>query len=179
MVDTPANDAPFRLIEDFSFGFRRHRPLVLQPLRLFDRTRIGPFVEIQRGATIGERCKIQSHTFICEGVTIEDEVFVGHGVLFINDNYPRATTDKGALLGTSDWERKETRVRQGAALGSGAVILGGATIGERAIVGAGAVVRYDVAAGGTVAGVPARPIRPGVASGSIPLASDERTLLSA
>jgi UDP-2-acetamido-3-amino-2,3-dideoxy-glucuronate N-acetyltransferase len=124
-----------------------------------DETRIGPFVEIQRGVSIGARCKIQSHTFVCDGVTIEDEVFVGHGVLFINDKYPRATTDEGSLQGASDWDLQLTRVRRGASLGSGAVILGGVTIGEGALVGAGAVVRSDVASGATVAGVPARLLR--------------------
>ena len=124
-----------------------------------DGTRIGPFVEIQRGASIGARCKIQSHTFICDGVFIEDEVFVGHGVMFINDKYPRATTDEGALQGSADWDVQVTRVRRGASLGSGAVILGGVTIGENAVVGAGAVVRRDVEGGATVAGVPARLVR--------------------
>ena len=163
MVDTPANEAPYRVIEDVRFGAN---VIVYSFCNLYgcsigEGTRVGPFVEIQRGATIGERCKIQSHTFICDGVTIEDEVFVGHGVLFINDNYPRATTGEGgALQRSSDWQVRETCVRQGAALGSGAIILGGVTIGERAVVGAGAVVRHNVAAGATVAGVPARLTRP-------------------
>ncbi len=161
MADEPANDAPYRLIENVRFG---SNVIVNSFCNLYgcsigDGTRIGPFVEIQRGAVIGDRCKIQSHAFICDGVTIEDEVFVGHGVLFINDNYQRATTSQGALQGPSDWTLRATLVRQGAALGSGAVILGGVTIGERAIVGAGAVVRCDVAADTTVAGVPARLIR--------------------
>lgn len=123
--------------------------------RIGDETRIGAFVEIQRGASIGRRCKIQSHTFICEGVTIEDEVFVGHGVLFINDRYPRATSG-GALQTAADWELIPTTVRCGASIGSGVVILCGVTIGERALVGAGAVVTRDVPEGAVVAGVPAR-----------------------
>jgi UDP-2-acetamido-3-amino-2,3-dideoxy-glucuronate N-acetyltransferase len=161
MADAPANDAPYRLIEDVRFG---HDVVVYSFSNLYgcsigDGTRIGPFVEIQRGVSIGARCKIQSHTFICDGVTIEDEVFVGHGVLFINDKYPHATTDAGVLQGTSDWDVQVTRVLRGASLGSGAVILGGVTVGEGALVGAGAVVRGDVEAGTTVAGVPARLIR--------------------
>jgi len=120
-----------------------------------DETRIGAFVEIQKNATIGARCKISSHTFICEGVDIEDEVFVGHGVMFINDPYPRATTE-GVLQTQADWKVVPTRVRRGASLGSGAVIMCGVTIGERALVGAGAVVTHDVPADAVVAGVPAR-----------------------
>jgi UDP-2-acetamido-3-amino-2,3-dideoxy-glucuronate N-acetyltransferase len=120
-----------------------------------DETKIGAFVEIQKNATIGSFCKISSHTFICEGVEIEDEVFVGHGVMFINDPYPRATSD-GALQTEDDWTIVPTRVRKGASIGSGAVIMCGVTIGERAMVGAGAVVTHDVPAGAVVAGVPAR-----------------------
>jgi UDP-2-acetamido-3-amino-2,3-dideoxy-glucuronate N-acetyltransferase len=120
-----------------------------------DETKIGAFVEIQKNATVGARCKISSHTFICEGVEIEDEVFVGHGVMFINDRYPRATAD-GALQTEADWTVIATRVRKGASIGSGAVIMCGVTIGERALVGAGAVVTQDVPADAVVAGVPAR-----------------------
>ena len=120
-----------------------------------DSTRIGAFVEIQKNATIGARCKISSHTFICEGVDIEDDVFVGHGVMFINDRYPRATAG-GALQTEADWKVIPTRVRKGASIGSGAVIMCGVTIGERALVGAGAVVTHDVPADAVVAGVPAR-----------------------
>ena len=120
-----------------------------------DDTKIGAFVEIQKNATVGRMCKISSHTFVCEGVTIEDEVFVGHGVMFINDRHPRATTG-GALQTEADWQVVATRVGRGASIGSGAVILCGVTIGERAMVGAGAVVTRDVADGSTVAGVPAR-----------------------
>jgi acetyltransferase-like isoleucine patch superfamily enzyme len=119
-------------------------------------TRIGTFVEIQRGAVIGERCKISSHTFICEGVTIEDECFIGHGVLFINDRYPAAVNAEGQLQSTADWQCIPTRVKRRASIGSGAVILCGVTIGEGALVGAGAVVTKDVPPGAVVAGVPAR-----------------------
>jgi acetyltransferase-like isoleucine patch superfamily enzyme len=118
-------------------------------------TRIGTFVEIQKNAVVGRRCKISSHTFVCEGVTIEDEVFVGHGVMFINDRYPRATTG-GVLQTEADWTVEPTVVRRGASIGSGAVVLCGVTIGEGALVGAGAVVTADVPAGAMVAGVPAR-----------------------
>ena len=123
-----------------------------------DDTRVGTFVEIQRGARIGQRCKISSHTFICEGVTIEDEVFVGHNVSFINDIYPRATAG-GALQTEADWELKPTLVKRGASLGTSATILGGVTIGEGAIVGAGSVVTHDVPAWSVVAGSPARVLR--------------------
>lgn len=121
-----------------------------------DETRIGTFVEVQKNAVIGRRCKISSHTFICEGVTIEDECFIGHGVLFINDRHPRATRADGAPQDESDWEVVPTRVGRGASVGSGAVILCGVTVGEGALVGAGAVVTRDVPPGATVAGVPAR-----------------------
>lgn len=124
--------------------------------RIGSDTKIGAFVEIQKNATVGERCKISSHTFICEGVEIEDEVFVGHGVVFTNDKYPRATTADGQLQGEEDWSVVPTRVRRGASIGSGAVILCGVTIGEGAMIGAGAVVTRDVAAAEIVAGVPAR-----------------------
>jgi len=120
-----------------------------------DETKIGAFVEIQKNATVGVRCKISSHTFICEGVELENEVFVGHGVMFINDPYPRATA-AGALQTEADWKVVPTRVRKGASIGSGAVIMCGVTIGERALVGAGAVVTRDVPADAVVAGVPAR-----------------------
>jgi acetyltransferase-like isoleucine patch superfamily enzyme len=124
-----------------------------------DETKIGTFVEIQKGATIGARCKISSHTFICEGVTIESEVFVGHGVTFINDPYPRATNADGTLQTDADWECQRTVVRQGASIGSGATLLGGITIGERAIVGAGSVVTKDVPPNATVAGNPAKVLK--------------------
>lgn len=121
-----------------------------------DGTRIGAFVEIQKNAVIGARCKISSHTFVCEGVTIEDEVFVGHGVMFINDRVPRATAASGGLQTEKDWVVTQTLVKRGASLGTGAVIMCGVVIGEDAVVGAGAVVTRDVASGATVAGVPAR-----------------------
>jgi len=121
-----------------------------------DGTKIGSFVEIQKGARVGRNCKVSSHSFICEGVTIEDGVFIGHGVIFINDKYPRATAAGGALQTDADWEVVPTVVKRGASIGSGATILGGLTIGEGALVGAGAVVINDVPAGVTVAGNPAR-----------------------
>lgn len=124
-----------------------------------DNTRIGSFVEIQKGARLGRNCKVSSHTFICEGVHIEDEVFIGHGVNFINDKYPRATTKNGALQTEADWQVERTNVRRGASIGTGAVILGGLEIGERAIVGAGAVVTKNVPAGSVVAGNPSRVIK--------------------
>jgi acetyltransferase-like isoleucine patch superfamily enzyme len=124
-----------------------------------DETRIGTFVEIQVGAKIGARCKISSHTFICEGVTIEDEAFVGHGVMFTNDKQPRATTEDGRLQGAADWQVEPTRVGRRASIGTNATILCGISIGDSAIVGAGAVVTRDVAPGDVVAGVPARSVR--------------------
>jgi UDP-2-acetamido-3-amino-2,3-dideoxy-glucuronate N-acetyltransferase len=158
MPSKPANEAPYRLIDDVDFG----ENVIVSPFtnlygcRIGDETRVGPFVEIQRDAVIGARCKIQSHTFICTGVEIEDEVFVGHGTLFINDKLPRATTEEGALKTEADWQLERTVVERGAALGSGVVVLGGIRIGAGALVGAGAVVTQDVAPGETVAGVPAR-----------------------
>ena len=133
-----------------------HPTLVnLYGCRIGDDTKIGTFVEIQKNAVIGHRCKISSHTFICEGVTVDDDVFVGHGVMFINDRHPRATAD-GRLQTEADWTVVPTLVKRGASIGSGAVILCGVTIGENALIGAGAVVTRDVAPGETVAGVPAR-----------------------
>ena len=128
-----------------------------------DGSRIGPFVEIQRGATVGSRVKVSSHSFICEGVTIEDDVFIGHGVCFINDRYPRSTTN-GRLQAREDWTLVPTRVCRGASIGTNATILCGVTIGAGAIVGAGSVVTRDVPAGGVVAGNPARALRDGVAA---------------
>jgi len=121
-----------------------------------DESKIGTFVEIQKGVQIGRRCKISSHTFICEGVTIEDEVFVGHNVTFINDRFPRATAEDGALQDESDWDCIPTRICTGASIGSSATILCGVTVGEKAVVGAGSVVTYDVPVGAVVAGNPAR-----------------------
>ena len=158
MADGPANDAPYRLIREVSFG---EGVFVMPFTNLYgcsigDSTRIGPFVEVQRGASIGAHCKISSHTFVCDGVRIRDGVFVGHGVMFVNDNSPRAATDDGELQTSADWKLLETLVENGAALGSGCVVLGGVTIGAGALVGAGAVVTRDVPAGAVVAGVPAR-----------------------
>jgi acetyltransferase-like isoleucine patch superfamily enzyme len=124
-----------------------------------DSSKIGTFVEIQKNAVIGARCKISSHTFICEGVTIEDDCFVGHHVCFINDLFPRATAADGQLQTEKDWQVIPIRVCRGASIGSGAVILGGVTIGAQALIGAGAVVTHDVAPGVVVAGVPARQLR--------------------
>lgn len=127
--------------------------------RVGDETKIGAFVEIQKNASVGSRCKISSHTFICEGVTIEDGVFVGHGVVFINDSYPRATASGGALQTESDWKVETTVVKAGASIGSGATILSNVVIGENAIVGAGSVVTKDVPPNTIVAGNPARVLR--------------------
>ena len=124
-----------------------------------DETKIGAFVEIQKNARVGRRCKISSHTFICEGVTIEDHVFIGHGVMFINDSHPRATTATGELQTANDWKVEITLVKKGASIGSGATILSNVTIGEGAMVGAGSVVTRDVPAGAIVAGNPARVLR--------------------
>jgi UDP-2-acetamido-3-amino-2,3-dideoxy-glucuronate N-acetyltransferase len=121
-----------------------------------DETRIGAFVEIQKGAKIGARCKISSHAFICEGVTIEPEVFVGHGVIFINDRYPRATSVIGRLKTDRDWDCETTLIKRGASIGSGSTLLGGITVGENAIIGAGSVVTKDVPANTIVAGNPAK-----------------------
>lgn len=124
-----------------------------------DETKIGAFVEIQKNVRVGRRCKISSHTFICEGVEIHDNVFVGHGVMFINDLYPRATTETGALKTEADWKVEKTVVKKGASIGSGATILSNVTIGENSIVGAGSVVTKDVPANVIVAGNPARVLR--------------------
>jgi len=124
-----------------------------------DETKIGAFVEIQKNASVGKRCKISSHTFICEGVTIEDNVFIGHGVMFINDSYPRATAANGILQTEADWKVERTFVRKGASVGSGATILANVTVGENAIVGAGSVVTKDVPPNSIVAGNPAKILR--------------------
>jgi acetyltransferase-like isoleucine patch superfamily enzyme len=158
MSDTVSNDAPFRLIEDVEFGAGVivHAFSNLYGCRIGVGSRIGTFVEIQRGATVGARCKIQSHSLICEGVTIGDGVFVGHGVIFVNDKRPAATTPDGALKGAADWTCLNTVVEDGASIGSGAIILGGVRIGAHALIGAGAVVTRDAPAYSTIAGVPAR-----------------------
>ncbi len=124
-----------------------------------DESKVGTFVEIQKGVKIGRRVKISSHTFICEGVTVEDEVFIGHGVMFINDKYPRATTVDGQLQTEADWEMTPTLIKRGASLGSNTTILCGVTVGEGALVGAGSVVTHDVPPYAVVAGNPARPIK--------------------
>ncbi len=156
----PANEAQNREINDVLFG----EDVVVRPFtnlygcKIGSHSQIGTFVEIQRGAEIGAACKIQSHSFICEGVRIEDEVFVGHSVTFVNDKFPRATNEAGTLQTQSDWELLETIVERGASIGSGATILGGVRIGHGAVVGAGAVVTRDVDPEATVAGNPARPL---------------------
>jgi UDP-2-acetamido-3-amino-2,3-dideoxy-glucuronate N-acetyltransferase len=134
-----------------------HPQLVnLYGCKIDDETKIGTFVEIQKNVSIGKRCKISSHSFLCEGVAIEDEVFIGHGVMFTNDIYPRSTNLDGSLQTEADWAVIETRVKRGASIGSNATILAGLTIGERALIGAGAVVKRDVADYAIVAGVPAK-----------------------
>ena len=161
MPDAPANDAPFRLIDGVEFGddVAVYSFVNLYGCRIGSRSRIGTFVEIQRGAVVGEDSKIQSHTFVCDGVTIGDGVFVGHGVMFVNDKTPRVLNDRGVAQANSDWKLLPILVEDRASIGSGAVIMGGVTIGEGALVGAGAVVTHDVPAGAVVAGVPARPTR--------------------
>jgi UDP-2-acetamido-3-amino-2,3-dideoxy-glucuronate N-acetyltransferase len=158
VASRPSNNARHRLISDVEFGegVEVQSFTNLYGCVIGDETRIGPFVEVQRGSVIGARCKIQSHTFVCEGVTIEDEVFVGHGVMFVNDKRPRATNALGHLQTKGDWKLLETVIEQRASIGSGAVVLGGIRVGAGALVGAGAVVTEDVPAGAVVAGVPAR-----------------------
>ena len=141
-------------------GVKIFHPLLvnLYGCAIGDETKIGAFVEIQKGASVGARCKISSHTFICEGVAIEDEVFVGHGVMFINDRYPKATNSDGSLKGAEDWSVETTRIRLKASIGTNATIMSGITIGEGALIGAGSVVNNDVPDFAIVAGVPARVI---------------------
>jgi acetyltransferase-like isoleucine patch superfamily enzyme len=160
-TESPANEAPHRLIDDVEFGdgVVVYSFTNIYGCRIGDRTRVGTFVEIQRGATIGAHCKIQSHSFICDGVEIEDEVFIGHGVMFVNDKRPRATDDSGRLQTDDDWELQRTVIERGASVGSGATVLGGVRIGTGATIGAGAVVTKDVEPGQTVVGNPARPLR--------------------
>lgn len=159
MSEEQGEDADFcRIAPDVRLGrdVRIHAFVNLYGCEIGEQTRLGTFVEIQKGVVVGSRCKISSHTFICEGVTIEDEVFVGHGVRFINDRYPRASNPDGTMKEREDWNLQRTRVGRRASIGSGAVILGGLVIGADAVVGAGAVVTRDVAAGTVVAGNPAR-----------------------
>jgi UDP-2-acetamido-3-amino-2,3-dideoxy-glucuronate N-acetyltransferase len=148
------------IAEDVSLGrdvVIFHPDLVnLYGCRIGDGSRIGSFVEIQKNAVVGARCKISSHSFICEGVSLHDEVFVGHGVMFVNDLYPRATNEDGSIKSDSDWEVVPTIVKRRVGIGSNATILAGVTIGENALIGAGAVVRDDVSDFAIVAGVPAR-----------------------
>jgi len=147
-----------RIDPDVKLGrdVRIHGFVNLYGCQIGNETKIGTFVEIQKGAKIGDRCKISSHTFICEGVTIESGVFVGHGVTFINDRYPRATNGGGQIQTEADWKCQSTLIKRGASIGSGATLLGGITVGENAIVGAGSVVTKDVPPDTTVAGNPAR-----------------------
>ena len=150
-----------RIAPDVKLGkdVRIHAFVNLYGCEIGDETSIGTFVEIQKGVKIGARCKIQSHTFICEGVTIEDAVFVGHNVNFLNDRYPAATADDGRPKREGDWKLEPTRVKRRATIGTGAIVLPGVTIGEAAVVGAGAIVTADVRDGAVVVGNPARVIR--------------------
>jgi acetyltransferase-like isoleucine patch superfamily enzyme len=156
MTERP-NSPLYRIAPDVVLGerVRLNAFINLYGCRIGDDAMIGTFVEIQRDVEVGPRCRIQSHTFICSGVTLEADVFVGHGVMFINDRNPRTST-----AGTGDWKMERVTVKRGASIGSGALIFGGITIGEGAMIGAGAVVLKDVAPGATVAGVPARLVRP-------------------
>jgi acetyltransferase-like isoleucine patch superfamily enzyme len=149
------------IAEDVKLGtnVRLSKFINLYGCQIGDETKIGAFVEIQKNATVGKRCKISSHTFICEGVTIEDNVFIGHGVTFVNDSYPRATALGGRLQTENDWKVESTVVKKGASIGSGATILCNITVGENSIVGAGSVVTRDVPANAIVAGTPARVLR--------------------
>ncbi len=157
MTDSPT----LRIAPDVKLGrdVKIYSFVNLYGCEIGDESKIGAFVEIQKGARIGRRVKVSSHTFICEGVTIEDEAFIGHGVMFTNDKYPRAANPDGALQTEADWSVTPTLVKRGASIGSNATILCGVTIGERAIVGAGSVVTRDVPPDTIVAGVPARLMR--------------------
>ena len=153
---------PYQCIADdvkLGRGVKLSKFINLYGCEVGDESKIGAFVEIQKNATVGKRCKISSHTFICEGVAIEDNVFIGHGVMFINDSYPRATTADGSLQTEADWKVERTNIKKGASIGSGVTILCGITIGENAIVGAGSVVTKDVPPNSIVAGNPARVLR--------------------
>lgn len=153
---------PYHCVSDdvkLGAGVRLSQFINLYGCEIGDETKIGAFVEIQKNATVGKRCKISSHTFICEGVVIEDNVFIGHGVMFINDSYPRATTASGGLQTEADWKVERTVVKRGASVGSGVTILSRVSIGENALVGAGSVVTKDVPQNAVVAGNPARILR--------------------
>ena len=162
-----------RIAPDVKLGrdVRIHAFVNLYGCEIGDQTQVGTFVEIQKGAKIGDHCKISSHTFICEGVTIEPGVFIGHSVTFINDKYPRATNPAGELQSEADWNCQNTLIKRGASIGSGTTLLGGITIGENAIVGAGSLVTKDVPANTTVAGNPAK-----ILNLSAPKRTDERSL---
>jgi acetyltransferase-like isoleucine patch superfamily enzyme len=149
------------IAEDVKLGanVRLAKFINLYGCEIGDETKIGAFVEVQKNARVGKCCKISSHTFICEGVTIEDNVFIGHGVVFVNDTYPRATASRGGLQTEGDWKVELTIIKKGASIGSGATILSNISIGENAIVGAGSVVTKDVPANAIVAGNPARVLR--------------------
>ncbi len=156
-------EQPLRLIADnvrLGKNVRIYNFTNLYGCEIGDDVKIGTFVEIQKGAKIGNRCKISSHSFICEGVTLEDEVFIGHNVVFTNDRYPRATTENGELQTDADWECIPTLIKRGVSIGSGAVLLCGITVGENAMIGAGSVVTKNVPPGAVVAGNPARVMRP-------------------
>jgi UDP-2-acetamido-3-amino-2,3-dideoxy-glucuronate N-acetyltransferase len=156
MHGSPSNT--MRITSDVKLGkdVELHGFVNLYGCEIGDGTRIGCFVEIQKNAVVGARCKISSHSFICEGVTLEEEVFIGHGVMFTNDKHPRATAAEGSLQTAADWQCQRTLVKRGASIGSGATVLGGIVIGEHAMVGAGSVVTSDVPAHATVLGNPAR-----------------------
>jgi acetyltransferase-like isoleucine patch superfamily enzyme len=157
-----SNMNPYQCIADdvkLGRGVKLSKFINLYGCEVGDESKIGAFVEIQKNATVGKRCKISSHTFICEGVALEDNVFIGHGVMFINDSYPRATTADGSLQTEADWKVERTNIKKGASIGSGATILCGITVGENAIVGAGSVVTKDVPPNSIVAGNPARVFR--------------------
>ena len=151
-------DPTLRIAPDVELGeeVSLHGFCNLYGCKIGDQTRIGTFVEIQKGVRVGARCKISSHTFICEGVIIEDGVFIGHGVTFVNDRHPRALASDGSLQSAGDWQCQRTLVKRGASIGSGVTLLGGVTVGENAMVGAGSVVTRDIPADVTVAGNPAR-----------------------